>query len=308
MATKYPISEEFKPYSNFVMPINRFTITLSRLFLRVPRFFLKDKDAKVEKYKITSFDGKQIEVYLITPNGITEPAPCLFNFHGGGFVIDGAKHHYQLALKYAKDLNCKVVYTRYRLAPKHPFPVAFEDAYSAFCWAYDHSKELGIDRKNLGVGGDSAGGTLSASLCIMARDRNHPVKFKFQMLSYPFLDGRCSSRSSKRFTDVPMWNSQRSKAVTPLFMPDINVKNALYASPVQTKSLEGLPAAYIETAEFDSLRDDGILYSKRLRRFGVNTELNQTKGTMHGFDICFNAPKTQDAISRRINFMQNHFA
>ena len=308
MATKYPISEEFKPYSEFVMPINRLTISLSRMFMRVPRFFLKNNDARVDKYKILSFDSKKIDIFVITPKGLTEPAPCLINFHGGGFVIEGAKHHYQLALKYAKDLNCKVVYTRYRLAPKHQFPVAFEDAYSAFCWVYDNAKQLGIDRKNIGVGGDSAGGTLSASLCMMARDRNHPIKFKFQMLSYPFLDGRCSSRSSKKFTDTPMWNSTRSKAVTPLFMPDINIKNAVYASPVQAKSLENLPPAYIETAEFESLHDDGILYSKRLRRFGVETEVNETKGTMHGFDICFDAPKTQEAIDKRIKFMKKHFA
>lgn len=305
---KYPIKEEFKPYSSFVMPINKFTITLSRIFMRVPKEFLNNKDCKVEKYNITSFDGQKIDIYVITPNGIKEPAPCLINFHGGGFVMDGAKHHYMLALRYAKELNCKVVYTRYRLAPKYKFPVAFEDAYASFCWTYDNAKKLGIDKNNIGVGGDSVGGTLSASLCMMARDRNHPVKFKFQMLSYPFLDGRLTSRSSKKFNDVPMWNSEKSKTVTPLFIPDTTVKNAVYSSPVQAKSLENLPAAYIETAEFDSLHDDGILYSKRLRHFGIETEINETKGTMHGFDICLDAPTTQEAISKRIDFMQRHFA
>ena len=308
MIGKYPISDEFKPYSEFIMPINRFSISMLRIFMRVPAFFLKDPDAKIQKHRITSFDGKKIELYIITPNGIKEPAPCMFNFHGGGFILDGAKHHYQLALRYAKEMGCKVVYVRYRLAPKHKFPVPFEDAYSALCWVYDNAAQLGIDKKNIGVGGDSAGGTISAGLCLMARDRNHPVKFKFQMLAYPFLDGRCSSRSSKKFTDTPMWNSERSKAITPLFMPDHTIKNAVYASPVQAKSLENLPVAYIETAEFDSRHDDGILYSKRLRRFGVNTELNETKGTMHGFDICYDAPITQEAISRRIKFMQKHFA
>ena len=87
MVGKYPISEEFKPYSEFVMPINRLTISLSRMFMRVPRFFLKNNDARVDKYKIRSFDGKKIDIYVITPQGIQEPAPCLFNFHGGGFVV-----------------------------------------------------------------------------------------------------------------------------------------------------------------------------------------------------------------------------
>ena len=308
MPGKYPINEEFKPFNSFIIPINRFSIAMSRLILRVPRFFIKNDDCKVEKRLIPSFDGRKIEIYIITPKTAKAKSPCLINFHGGGFVLDGASHHYKLALEYAERLNCKVVYVRYRLAPKHPFPFPFEDAYSALTWVYDNARKIGVDRNKIGVGGDSAGGTLSAAMCLMARDRNHPIKIKFQMLSYPFLDGRCSSRSCKKFTDTPMWNSVRSKKVVPLFVPDVNAKNIMYVSPVQIKNLEGLPPAYIETAEFDSLHDDGILYSKRLVHVGVPTELNKTKGTMHGFDICYNAPTTRQIIDTRIDFMKRYFA
>ena len=308
MKAKYPISEQFKPYSQFAMPINRFFIGMTRIFFKTPQFFLNDKDCNVEKKKIQTFDGKNITAYLISPKNVGENAPCFINFHGGGFVLDAAKHHYQLALKYAKECNCKVMFVKYRLAPKYKFPFAFEDCYSTLSYVYDNAEELGINKKNIAVGGDSAGGTLSVATCMMANDRNHPVKVRFQMLSYPFLDGRCSSRSSKKYIDTPMWNSTLSKKVTPLFLPNLDVNNVKYASPMQIKDLSCMPTSYIETAEFDSLHDDGILFNKRLIHSGIKTELNQTKGTMHGFDICHEAPITQEAIKKRINFMQKHFA
>jgi acetyl esterase len=280
---------------------------MTRLFFRPPKNFFNDPECKVEKIKIKTFDGKKIKAYVLTPTNLKENAPCLVNFHGGGFILDAAKHHYQLAKRYAIDCSCKVIFPKYRLAPKYKFPFAFEDCYSTLTYVYDNAEKLGIDKNNIGVGGDSAGGTLSVSSCIMAKDRKHPIKVRFQMLSYPFLDGRCSSRSAKKYTDTPMWNSTLSAKVRPYFLPDLNVNNVQYASPLQIKDYEKMPTAYIETAEFDSLHDDGILFSKRLNKFGIKNEVNQTKGTMHGFDICYDAPTTQQAIKSRVEFMNKHF-
>ena len=100
-------------------------------------------------------------MFVISPKDLPSPAPCLVNFHGGGFVFEGYNSHYQMAMTYAREGRCKVIYVRYRLALKHPFPIPQEDCYAALCWVYDHAEELGIDRERIGVGGDSAGGTLS---------------------------------------------------------------------------------------------------------------------------------------------------
>ena len=77
-----------------------------------------------------------------------------------------------------------------------------------------------------------------------------------------------------------------------------------YFSPVEAESFEGLPPAYIETAEFDCLHDDGILYAEKLREAGVEVTLNETKGTMHGFDIMQKAETTKAALAARIEFMK----
>ena len=219
-------------------------------------------------------------------------------------MLEAAGYHYGNAMRYAKEVGCKVVFPLYRLAPQHPFPAFFEDCYAAFCWAYDHAEELGIDVNHMGIGGDSAGSTLAVGVCLMARQRNHSVKFRFQMLPYPFLDARNESESCKRFTDTPMWNSSLSDRIGPMTKVDKNDPNYVWYSPVEADSFEGLPPAYIETAEFDCLHDDGILYAELLRNAGIDVTLNETKGTMHGFDIATKAPTTLVVMEQRIAFMK----
>ena len=175
------------------------------------------------------------------------------------------------------------------------------------CWLYDNAKLLGIDKDRIGIGGDSAGSTLSVGTIMMARDRSHPIRFLFQMLPYPYLDSRSESESCKKFTDTPMWNSRLSEKIGPMTRVDRSRPDYVYYSPLEAESFEGLPPAYIETAEFDCLHDDGILYAKKLREAKIFVDLNETEGTMHGFDIMQNAPTVRSALDRRIAFMRDRF-
>jgi len=305
--TKYPISEEFCPFNHFTPPINRFFIALAQKALKVPSFLWRDPELDVQSCTIPGYEGAPIEILILSPRSIPSPAPCLVNFHGGGFVLEGAFNHYQLAMTYAKQVGCKVVYVRYRLAPKHPFPIPQEDCYAALCWVYEHAKELGVDPERIGVGGDSAGGTLTVVACMMARDRGAAVHPLFQMLVYPWLDGRNCSESFHRFTDTPMWNSRLSAKVGPLIQPDPAAIPKAYASPVEAENHAGMPPAYVEVAEFDCLHDDGVLYTRLLRDAGVEAELHESKGTMHGFDVVVNAPTSQAMIAGRVAYMKRKF-
>ena len=142
---------------------------------------------------------------------------------------------------------------------------------------------------------------------MMVKDRKHPMTFAFQMLPYPFLDARNNSESCKKYTDTPMWNSSLSDRIAPMTRVDRSRADYVYYSPVEAESFDGLPPAYIETAEFDCLHDDGILYAKLLRDAGVDVVLNETQGTMHGFDIVQRASITQKALGARIQFMKQRF-
>ncbi len=304
---KYPIKKEFFPFSYFKPPINKRFLSLASSFMKTPKFIFKDKEVNVKKYRIESYDKEEIDCLMITPKNIGDNSPCLIYIHGGGFVLEAAHYHYKNALNYAKRCNCQIFFIKYRLAPKYPHPIFFEDCYYGMDWLYKNSEKLKIDKEKIAIGGDSAGSTLAVGICMMARDRNHPVKFLFQMLPYPFLDARNNSESCRKYTDTPMWNSSLSSKIAPMTKVDRNNNNYFYYSPVEANNFENFPPAYIETAEFDCLHDDGILYSKILIKEGVEVELYETKGTMHGFDIVQNAKTTKQAIEKRIIYMKNKF-
>ena len=304
---KYPISKEFFPFNLFAPPMSKKFVLMAQKYMKTPGLLWKDSELDVQTRTIPGYQGGEIEVYIITPKDLPSPAPCLVNFHGGGFVFEGYNSHYQMAMAYAKEGRCKVVYVRYRLAPAHPFPVPQEDCYAALCWVHAHAAELGIDPSRIAVGGDSAGGTLSVVACLMARDRGAAVKPLFQLLVYPWLDGRNVSDSYRKYTDTPMWNSTLSKKVGPIINPDPESIPLAWRSPVEAKSHADLPPAYIEVAEFDCLHDDGVLYAKLLRDNGIPVEFHESKGTMHGFDTVFKAPTSQTMLKKRTAYIRRMF-
>jgi acetyl esterase/lipase len=234
-------------------------------------------------------------------------APCLVYYHGGGFFFGGAGYHYKLAKRYALEADCKVVFAQYRLAPKHPHPTPAEDCYAVLRWTYENAEGLGVDRGRIAVGGDSAGGALAAAVCHMARDRHTDMPC-FQLLVYPVTDRRMQTESCRVFTDTPMWHSRLSAKMWQGYVQEEDPPNLAYASPMEAARFDGLPPAYVETAEFDSLRDEGEAYAEALRGAGVSVVLNATKGTMHGFDIVENAPTAQAAAEARIAYMRERFS
>ncbi len=273
--------------------------------MKPPKWLWNDKDMVVCRETICGYKGEPIEVFIMEPRR-KNTDNCLVYFHGGGFFFEGAGYHYKNAKAYALETPCKVVFVQYRLAPKNPIPVPPEDCLAALQWTWDNAENLGISREKIALGGDSAGGCLTAALTQMVRDRGLDIKIKFQLLIYPFVDQSMDTESNRRFTDTPMWNSTLSKQMTGGYVQSPDVENFVYASPIEG-DCGGLPPAYIETAEFDCLHDDGINYGKKLAEAGVAVELNETKGTMHGFDIAQNAPATRAAVKARIAYMKKMF-
>lgn len=305
---KYAISKEFAPWDRFTAPVNRPMIFLARRFMRVPGSLFRDKELRVTRHKVFGYKGGALETLMIVPKGIPSPMPCLVYFHGGGFIFDASWAHYAHAVEYAKKVGCAVCFPRYRLAPKYCFPYPQEDSFAALTWLLEHAEEMGIDKKRIGLGGDSAGGMLAVAMSFMAKDRGLPFRACFHLLLYPFLDGSGQSESAKRYTDVPMWSASSTKKLAKIVHHDLDATPLPYRSPLHAKDFSFLPPAYIEVAEFDALHDDGLRYRDILDKEDIPVELHEPKGTIHGFDTKMNAPTTRRMVEYRVEFMKRMFA
>ncbi len=285
------------------VPINKFTIFMVQKFL--PILFKKEKSTKelnITKMSIPTSDGKNIRAILYCPKDLVEKSSCLVYFHGGGFVFPAAPYHFRLAKQYALKAHCKVLFVDYRLARKHPFPTAMEDCYCAYNWAVDNANSLNIDTSKIAVAGDSAGGQLATQVCIKAKENNQTMPC-CQMLIYPVV---CNgdTESKKTFTDTPMCNSKAAEKFDKLYYQ--NKFNAEKVLLMENENLTGMPNTYIETAEFDCLRDGGIIYAEKLKKHGVDVLLYNTKGTMHGFDMVSNSQIVRECVENRIKFLENN--
>ena len=196
-------------------------------------------------------------------------------------------------MRVAKDLGALVAAVEYRLAPEDPFPAGLEDCYATLCWLHDEASALGVDTARVGVGGQSAGGGLTAATVLLARDRGGPPVC-FQFLGIPELDHRLETASMRAFIDTPIWNRPNAEASWRFYLGDDPGEVSPYASPAIASDLRGLPPAYVTTMEFDPLRDEGIVYALRLMEAGVSVELHSYPGTFHG-----SALMTTAAVSRR---------
>ena len=208
--------------------------------------------------------------------------PILIYYHGGGWVIGDLDTHDRACRELAEGSGCLVVSVDYRLAPEAPFPAAVDDCYAALEWVAAHAGELGGDAKRLAVGGDSAGGNLSAVMCLLARDRGGP-EIAFQLLVYPAVDMRFAHASVEENGEGYVLTKDHMSFFRGHYMPEDADLEDPRASPLLAESHEGLPPALILTAEFDPLRDEGEAYGAALHAAGVPVEVSRYDGQVHIF-------------------------
>jgi len=167
---------------------------------------------------------------------------------------------------------------------------------------------LDIDVERIGICGDSAGGALAAALVHNIKARSL-APARFQMLVYPVLDASQSSESMRTCRDTPVWNSRLNRKMWKLYLSGHpgSAEDPL-ASPAHARTLDGLPATYVEVNEFDCLRDEALAYHERLRQSGVAVTLVRNAGTMHGFELNYDSAVTQKIIRTRISYMDTMFS
>ncbi len=210
------------------------------------------------------------------------PSAGLVYFHGGGFVAGTLATHDALCRSLAHRARCRVVAVDYRLAPEHKFPAALMDCSRAATWAREHALALGIDPQRLAVGGDSAGATLAATVCRMARDAAEPP-FVLQFLLCPITDFTASQASRRAMATGYLLDQTAMERELALYLPAGIDAADPWVSPLRVGDLRGLPPACIHTAEFDPLRDEGRAYADRLKEAGVEVGYACHPGMIHLF-------------------------
>jgi acetyl esterase len=236
--------------------------------------------ARVEPVEIPGPDGT-IGARLYVP---TEPAPSalLVYYHGGGWVIGDLETHDRPCRFLAAHAGVQVLAIDYRLAPEHPFPAAPEDALAAYAWAGANAARLGIEPARVGVGGDSAGANLAAVTCLLARDGDLPPP-AMQLLIYPVTDAGGEMPSRRIFREGFLLTHRDMDYFEDTYLPAGADRSDPRVSILRAEDLSGLPPAYLATAGFDPLRDEGEAYALRLRDAGVRVTLRRHPGLVHTY-------------------------
>ena len=221
-------------------------------------------------------------VRIYTPPG-GGPFPGIVYFHGGGFVIGDLETHDPLCRQIAARTGAVVCAVDYRLAPEHPFPAAADDALAAARWFMAHADELGVDRDRLFVMGDSAGGTLATVTAMALRDQQDP-QLRGQILVYPITDHvDAGAASYTEFAEGYGLTRDGMRWFMRHYIADPADATDTRVCPVRMPTLRRLPPAFVVTAEYDVLRDEGERYAERLREDGVDVTFERAAGLHHGF-------------------------
>ena len=224
-----------------------------------------------------------LKARLYVPHGAQTPSPLLLWFHQGGCVIGDLETSHPFCTLLAERAGCRVLSVDYRLAPEHKFPAAAEDALSAYEWAVGHAEELGADPLRFAVGGDSAGGYLSAVITQAVKAREDVPRPVFQLLLYPWVDANAGTESYRTMGDAWPLSAPMMSWFADLYLNDPSEAASPLASPLRNGDFRGLPPAYVATAGFDPLRDEGELYAEKLRVAGVPVTYRCFDALPHGF-------------------------
>ena len=255
-----------------------FDVAALRLADEQPMPVFKAEVAEVRDLTLDTAAGP-VRARLYHPAPGTE-LPLLFFLHGGGWVFGTIDTHDPLCRALASAAEVAVLSLDYPRAPEYRHPVALDTIAAALVAVAEQADDLGIDPERIAVGGDSAGGNLSAALCLKLRDEGGPV-IAHQLLFYPVIDNDFTRTSYVENGAGYFLSGAMMQWFWAQYLGD--AEPGPLAAPIRAASLAGLPSATVITAEYDPLRDEGNAYAERLAAEGVAVTHSQTPGVIHGF-------------------------
>ncbi|MFK7934621.1 MAG: alpha/beta hydrolase [Saprospiraceae bacterium] len=277
------------------------TLKKSRAFGELPL----EPMADIQDRSIAMRDDTEIDIRIYRPV-MDKVLPVIVYYHGGGFVINDIETHENICRLLAKKNQAVVVSVGYRLAPEFKFPIPSQDCYDATAWVAQNAQELGVDADRLVVAGDSAGGNLATVVAMMARDQQS-FSIAAQVLIYPCTDGRLAHPSIDKNGEGLLLTKVLMEWFMEHYLDQPDSVNHPYFSPLLAEDLSNLPPAFVFTAQYDPLIDEGKLYAEKLKAARVPTTYKMYKGMIHAFlgftKLTKTAMQAQDDIQ---HFLQPH--
>ena len=267
--------------------------------------------SKQETVKISGPAGPR-RALLIRPRGETPAAgrPGVLWIHGGGYSMGMPEMvYFSRGISLARKFGAVVLAPDYRLSKESPYPAALEDCWAALVWLKEQAAELGVRTDQIIVGGESAGGGLTAALCMLARDRGQ-VRIAFQLPLYPMLDDR--DTPSSRDNHAPVWNTRRNHRGWRLYLRDLaGSEPPPTAAPARQTDYRNLPPAYTFVGDGEPFYCETLDYIRRLREAGVPAEVDIYPTCFHAFDLYLHWTRKGRAAVRRfeewVGFALEHY-
>lgn len=233
-------------------------------------------------YRVIKANAGAVKLLVLQPEKKNGPVPGILWIHGGGYATGGTYMvHASRAAALVKKYGAVVVSPSYRRSGKAAYPAALEDCYEALKYLKDHAQELGCNPDQIMVGGESAGGGLTAALCMYARDKGE-VRIAYQMPLYPMIDDR-DTDSSRRNYRLP-WNTFFNHAAWDLYLRELDEVPA-YAAPARQTDHTGLPPAYTFVGNKEPFYCETLSYIEALQKAGVEARVDVYPTGIHAFDM-----------------------
>ncbi|MCW9033713.1 MAG: alpha/beta hydrolase [Rhodospirillales bacterium] len=251
---------------------------------------------RLEDFTLQGAAGElKARLYSDSDKGETQ-LPVLVFFHGGGYVQGDLDTHDGICGKLAKWSGGIIISVDYRLAPEHKFPAAVDDSIAAYLWVRENAASFGGNPDKVGVGGDSAGGNLSAAISQQMILTNQRVP-DFQALIYPGINGQMETASHQELKEAYIIPRDRMEWYRDTYINDLSDVADPRFSVNLNQNLQGQPTTFIVTAGFDPLRDEGIEFADALKKTGTLVTHAHYPGQIHAFvSLCKVIPQGNQCI------------
>lgn len=273
------------------------------------RRFGKASDVTIKDHYIPRNNGSQLRLRVYRKISSTARGALLY-VHGGGMIVSSIEDYDERCMHYSTNTGLPVISVDYELAPEAPFPAQIDDALTALAWMHQSADDEGWDTARIGIGGDSAGGGLTAGTVLKNRD-TAALPLACQLLVYPMLDDTNVVPDRRFPKQFQIWTYVDNETGWDAYLSGLGDRSdvPIYAAPARATDLSGLPPTYIDTGTLDIFYDEDLAYAKKLIADGVSVEGHIWNGAPHGFDyFAFDSSIAKRAWDARFAFLTEHLA